>query len=387
MQVFEITQKALGPAPILPDIVKADVDGCLSHNLRGKRVALAVGSRGIPLLVSIVANTVKVLKEAGASVFVVPAMGSHGGATALGQAEVLTSLGITSATIGADIRSVMDVKWIAKSDYGHPILVDSNACEADWIIPINRIKSHTSFSGPVESGIMKMLTVGLGKHEGAATYHQQFAKHGFGNVVMDDGKKILDTGKILAAIAIVESDHAIGLLEVIPAYKIPMREQKLLEKAKRWMPRIPFENIDLLIIEEIGKEISGTGMDSNVTGSKTGYPKVKRIYVNSLSPATNGNATGIGLADFCNKSILRQIDYPKTYANCLTSGFPDKAKIPLMFENERECIEAVCKMHSLQHPRIVWIRNTLSLGKIRASEAMREEAVQYGLECGNLTSF
>lgn len=383
--MIKITQKPL--TDHIEDVTEAVREAIekagFCYNLKKKTVAVAVGSRGIANLPDIVKATVLCLKAAGAKPFIVPAMGSHGGATAEGQLAVLEALGITSASIGVDIKSSMDTVEIDKS---WPMLVDKNAWEADYILPINRIKPHTTFSGKYESGIHKMLTIGLGKEKGARKWHRTIrtisdAMGGFGETIELGVKALLQEGKILGAVAVVENAfHQTSIVRALKADQLN-QELHLLDEARRYMLYLPFKKVDLLIVDEIGKEISGTGMDTNVIGRKSGFSEVEMIYVRGLTKATQGNATGIGLADFCHSDVLKQIDRKKTNANCLASGFPEKAKIPIAFDTDKEAIDAVSEI--FENPKIVWIRNTLDLVDCYASDSYLYDAKTFWYDIGD----
>lgn len=382
MKVFKVNQSPAGPKiEDIPAYVKTKLqESCITMNLHGQKIAVAVGSRGIKNIHLVVAAAVASLKEAGALPFIVPAMGSHGGGTAEGQLSILESLGVTSTSVGAEIRSCMDVVRVKLVD-GCPILIDRNAWEADKILIINRIKEHTTFNAKFESGIFKMLGIGLGKAEGAKNYHRNIAKVGFEKTIGAAARTIIETGKVLGAIGIVENGaHEAGTISVMWPKEIEEVEERLLRLAKSFAPSLPFAHADLLILGEIGKNISGTGMDTAVTYRKNpGISPIKRIYVRSLSEGTHGNATGIGIADFCHRRVLKQIDYDKTYMNCMTGGMPEKAKIPITFRSELKCIEAVIDMLGTTKPEIMWIKNTLELHEIWVTEAYREEAEKMGL--------
>lgn len=382
MEFFKILQPAVGPT-------LSDVVGTIREKLRpllgcagGQTVAIAVGSRGIDSLPTIVKTAVEEIRAAGAIPFVVPAMGSHGGGTADGQAAVLNSLGISPSAVGCEIRASGEIVDLG-SPCGFPVLMSRLAWEADKIVVVNRVKPHTTFGGRIQSGLCKMLTIGLGNQEGARQYHRALDGKPDLEILTKAAEHILDKSKILCGIAVLEnSGGEAAFIDVVTRKEFLEKEEKLLKTASKWMLSLPFQDIDLLWIDEIGKEISGTGMDTNVTGKKIGRPNIRYIYVDSLSSATAGNATGIGLADFCNKEILKAIDFKKTYANCLTSGFPEKAKIPVMLESGDACCEAMAKLIGNDFPRVVRIRNTMHLHEIRASAALREEADRLGLSLG-----
>lgn len=355
-------------------------------------VALAVGSRGIAAVVEVVRAVVGELRHQGCDVFVVPAMGSHGGATAAGQVEVLAHLGITAESIGAPIRSSMEVVEVGSvlSAHGNEVRLVMDAIawtEADTVVPVNRIKPHTGFKGPVESGICKMLAIGLGKHEGARRLHGE-GYEVFDRLILAAGTAILATGKVGFGLGLVENAHGdLAAIEAMPAAGVVGREQSLLEEARRLMPRILLPTVDVLVVEEFGKNISGVGMDANVTGrgelgvALPGFdgPNIARIVVLGLTEETGGNAHGIGLADVITERAFGQIDRHATWVNALTAGSLACGRIPIARPTDAEAIAAA--IHSLpgiapDRARIVRIKNTLHLFEIAVSENLLEECTR-----------
>jgi hypothetical protein len=377
---------------IFPDNALPDVAASLRAELRapaiaaritkGARVAVGVGSRGLadlPLLVRVV---VEELRARGAEPFIVPAMGSHGGATAEGQTGMLAALGVTEASAGCPILSSMETVELGTLPNGLPILMDRHAMQADGIVVINRVKPHTSFSGPIESGLTKMIAIGLGKQKGAESCHAL----GFGQMgrnVVEMAKVKLQKAPFLFGVATVENgyDRISRVAAVLPE-EILEREEQLLLEAKRNMPGILFNPLDVLIIDRMGKEFSGTGMDPNITGrASTPYVEAKqsitRMAVLDLSERTHGNATGMGLADICTRRLFDKIDYGATYANHITSTVLSGGKIPVIMDNDRLAVQAAiktCNAPDMQRLRIVRVPNTLHLEMIRISEPMLEEA-------------
>lgn len=350
----------------------------------GERVAVAVGSRGISHIPIIVSECAKFLKDLGLKPFIVPAMGSHGGNTPEGELSVLASLGINESFVSVPILAAEDVVEIGRLDIGIPILMDRRAADADHIVVLNRVKPHTKFHGPFESGLTKMLTVGLGKGQGAALYHRAAVQHTFG-ILQDAARHILESRSVLFGLAILEDGYKnISRICAVKRENWFEAERSLLEEARLVMPRIPFDPIDLLIIDEIGKGISGIGMDSNVTGRHRDIvgdyytaPHVKRIFVKDLSPESDGNGNGIGLADVTTRRLVDALDLEKTYTNALTAISPEKAAIPMYFETDRECIEACLNTIGLVKPdaaRIVRIKNTATLEMLLVSRAFEDEA-------------
>jgi len=354
--------------------------GLYSHIKPGERVAVGVGSRGIAALPLIVRTVCRDLSEHGARPFVFPAMGSHGGGTSSGQLEVLRSLGITADTVGVDILSDAQGVSIGQTPQGIPVFVDRYALEADHLVAINRIKPHTKFKGPIESGIMKMLSVGVGKVQGATALHRAAIAFGFPQVIQSVAAETMKKLKFLFGLALIETPgKKIHRLSLLTADNIS-QEQELLVEAGRILARIPFAEIDLLIVDEIGKDISGTGMDTNVTGRLRdilgGFStqiKVLRIFVRDLTEKTAGNANGIGLADFTTRRLVEKMDRLKTYTNSLAAMSPEAAAIPVYFATDRECIEAALASIGLddgRDARIVRIKNTSELQTMQISEAL-----------------
>ena len=350
---------------------------------KGMRIAVGVGSRGVadlPLLVSVVVDE---LKQRGTLPFIVPAMGSHGGATAEGQASVLAALGVTEASAGCPIVSSMNTVELGALDNGLPILMDENAMRADGIVVINRVKPHTSFSGPIESGLVKMMTIGLGKQKGADSCHI----FGFGfmakNIVDMAGIK-LQKAPFLFGVATVENAYdKVAKVVVIPAEEIIETEKQLLQEAKKSMPSILFTPLDILIVDLMGKNYSGTGTDPNITGrASTPFlvttQVIGKMAILDLSDASHGNATGVGFADLTTRRLFNKVDFEATYANHIT--VLSHAKVPVMMDSDRLAIQAAvktCNVPDLSRVRMVHVRNTLHLDTIRISESMLEEARQH----------
>ena len=342
---------------------------------RGDSVALTAGSRGIRYIDTIIAETVRYLKSIGARPFIVPAMGSHGGGTADGQRAILASYGITEEAMDCEIRSSMEVVEIGRTSLGTPVYLDAHAAGADHIGVINRVKPHTKLSGDIESGLVKMCMIGLGKREGAATYHRAIERHSWMEIVRSVMEVVLTKSAVRFGLAIVQdSDEEIARIETLAPREFLDGEAALLCEARSLMGILPFNDIDLLIVDEMGKEISGTGMDTTVTGRKEGSPvRVGRVFVRDLTPETEGNAQGIGLADFTTRRLVEKIDFSRLYLNSQTAYRTDTCKIPMTFETDREAMEVGLKMSGTGSPddlRLVWIRNTLRLDSIAVSTAM-----------------
>ena len=375
--------------------VRAELDrGGLSTLVHpGQRVAIAVGSRGIRNLALIVRTVVAAAQEIGADVVVTPAMGSHGGATAEGQIAMLASLGVDDKSIGCPVRATMETVSagdvsIRGGDVSLPLHFDRLCSEADHVILVNRIKPHTRLVGDLQSGLCKMLMIGLGNHEGAVAYHRAFPAFDYqlDKVTPAAIPRILSRMPITLGLAIVEDAlDQTSLIEAVRSEDFLIREPELLKSATDRMPGLPFDRADLLIVDRIGKEISGTGLDTNVVGRKASdknagpneWPKIRQIYVRSLSQKSGGNASGIGIAEYCRSEVVREADMKTTYINCLTSEHVTAAAIPMHFETDAEVLHAAvgqaCRSTAAQI-RWMWIRDTLSLGEVVCSEAYFDEA-------------
>jgi hypothetical protein len=342
------------------------------------KVAIAVGSRGISNLVEVVRAVVMQLKESGCEPFIVPAMGSHGGATAEGQIAVLAHRGITEESVGAPIRATMEVTTLGEID-GLPLFMNRLAREADGIVLINRIKPHTNFVGPTESGLIKMMAIGLGSHAGAQHYHRLSLVRDQYTIISSAGRELLKRGRVLFGVGLVENQkHETAIVKMGRAEEIESMETKLLKKARASLATLPLKEIDLLIIDEMGKEISGEGIDPNVVGrdvcaygAKRPWPKITRIFVRDLTEASEGSAIGIAQADFTTQRLVDKINFPVTAVNCLVSCAPEAGKVPLTYPNDREAIAAALgtlRPYSLDDLRLVQIKNTLELSSLLVSE-------------------
>ncbi len=394
------------PGPALPDFFRVrqrfegprveDVPAAVRETLesldlgtrvrRGETVAITAGSRGIANMTLVLTEIVRHLRSLGAEPFIVPAMASHGGGTAEGQLRILSSYGITEESCGCPIRSSMEVVRVCDSKLGFPVFFDRNAFEANHVVLCNRVKPHTLFSGPIESGLLKMLMIGLGKRNGAALYHRAILEHGYAAVLEDAGKELLARCGVLAGVALIErGDDQTARIEALPPERFFSDEPRLLEMARRWMPHLPFSDLDLLLIDEIGKNVSGSGLDTNVVGRKSSLHRaaadepirVRFIAVRSLTRATLGNAVGIGAAEFCRSRVLREMDSAVTRLNALTAGDLTAAMLPLDYETDAEILDAALPMIGLRPPaeaRILWIRNTLQLAEVECSSVLFEEA-------------
>jgi len=350
----------------------------------GARIAITAGSRGVANIDGILRHLVLALKENSAEPFLIPAMGSHGGGTAEGQAEILKSLNITEESVGAPVVSSMDVVDIGTSRFGFPVLVDRHAAEADGIIVVNRIKPHTEFEGPVESGLMKMMAIGMGKHKGCFQVHKQTIQYGYRNVIPEIGGVVLEKLPILFGIGIVENIYdETALIKAVPSSGFVEEEKKLLLEAKRLMARLPFDKIDVLVVDEMGKNISGTGMDTNVIGrimfigeKEPEHPEITRIVVLDLTAEAHGNAVGVGLADYTTQRLIDKTDQAVTAINCITAMSPEKGRLPIALKTDKEAVEAALDTIGAIDPekaRLVHIRNTLEIGGLEVSAAFLEE--------------
>jgi len=351
--------------------------------LQGRRIAITVGSRGIASLQEIVREACRWLKAQGARPFVFPAMGSHGGATAEGQRKVLEEYGITSDSAGVEVRSSMETVSLGSTPEGLQVFMDRNAWEADGVLVLNRVKPHTDFSGKIESGLLKMMAVGMGKLDGACEAHKWSRRIGFEKTIRAMASRVLATRKVLCAVGVVENEfHRICAVRAARPEEVVTVEERALEMAQPLVPRLPFSKFHLLIVDEIGKNISGTGMDTKVIGRGVKLqpgeaPEIGVIYARDLTPESGGNALGVGFADLIHEGLYRKIDFQKTLANVRTSLNLPTGRVPLTMPSDREALAlALGSLGSpdLQEQRIAWIRNTLELDRLAVSACLAEEA-------------
>jgi len=371
------------PIKDIPAAVRSELEKIRPQEIisRGQTVAITAGSRGISNLAVILAEIVGELKKIGAKPFIIPAMGSHGGATAEGQKKILAHYGVTPEKMGVPIKSSMQVVQIGSTPDGIPVSLDRYASRADHIVVFNRVKPHTDFKGSIESGLMKIMAIGLGKQKGADLYHNAIVRKGHYPVLTSVARVILDKCPIAFGVAAVENQRdETEIIRAIPAADIEKTEPQLLKKAKRMLPQIPLNPIDLLIVDWMGKEISGTGMDQNVIGRTViSYHKkidILRIFVRDLTAESQGNATAVGNADFTTKRLVDKIDARATYMNAVTSSCPEAVRIPLHFNTDREVIDTALNTIGLVEPqnaRVVHIRDTLHLEEMYVSQAMLAE--------------
>ncbi len=376
--------------PIVEDIPREVQQQLASLNLGrrvrpGQSVAITAGSRGIANIAEITRAIVAHCRKLGLEPFIVPAMGSHGGATAEGQREVLAGYGIVEEFVGAPVRASMETVIIDTTPQGIPVHFDRIASEADHVIVAGRIKPHTGFVGEIESGLHKMMLIGLGKAVGAAIYHKAIKDFTFFDIITAVADSVIRKCRVLCGVGIVENAYdETALIAAVAPEEFYEREKTLLKQARDWLPRLPFPDVDLLIIDQIGKNVSGTGMDTNVVGRKYNDhaatelddARVRRIFIRSLTEQTHGNACGIGLAEFTTRRAAAQIDAQITRVNCITAGHPTAAMLPVICENDREAIEDALSTIGLtppEHSRVIHIQDTLHLETVLVSEAYAAE--------------
>ena len=388
-QIFRVRQSLERPqVEDIPATVSAELAGLSLGSIiePGQTVAITAGSRGIANIHQIIKSTADHLKELGAEPFIVPAMGSHGGGTAAGQRQIIESYGITEQFCGCPIRASMETVEVCNAAEGFPVHFDKEAYGADHVVVCGRVKPHTGFVGDIESGLMKMMLIGLGKHTGARIYHRAIKDYSFGQIVRSVAREVLAKCGIVAGVATVENgyDETAKIAAVAPG-DFEEREKELLKLAKQWMPRLPFNTADIVLIDEIGKNISGTGMDTNVLGRKyldhaareDEYPKVRNLVVRDLTYETHGNATGIGLAEFALDRVIEKMDVHVTRTNCLTGGAATGAMIPVHFATDRDVLDAALPTIGLTEPpdaQLMWIHNTLEVIELECSAAYWDEA-------------
>jgi len=369
------------PAEVLRQL---SASGFASRLKPGARVALGVGSRGIANIATIVRAAVDYWKSQGCQPFIFPAMGSHGAATAEGQADVLAHYGIHEATMGCPVISALDVVSLGKTADGIEAFMDRNASDSDGVMLIGRVKWHTDFAGKIESGLFKMMAIGLGKFAGAQRYHTYAYKLGLEHVIRSVGRQVLKSGKVLGGLAILEdANHNTGQLTAVPVEDMERKEEELLALVKTWMGRVPMP-LDILILDEIGKNISGAGMDTKVVNRSVygdynpwpGEPRIERIIIRDLSNLSYGNGVGLGMADVVHDRLLEKIDWNPTRINSLTASTPAAIRTPIHFPTDRECIERLAPTVGkvdLNEVTYGWIRNSLELGFLRLSENLRDQ--------------
>ncbi|MBA3975484.1 MAG: hypothetical protein C0504_14860 [Candidatus Solibacter sp.] len=361
-----------------------DASGMERGLARGSEVAIGAGSRGIANNQRIVRAAAQWWKRKGMHPFIFPAMGSHGAATARGQAEVLAKYGITEDGVGCPVRSSLKVVELGAAD-GIPVLMDATACAAAGVMLCGRVKWHTDFAGALESGLFKMMAIGLGKFAGAQTYHAHAHSRGLEDVIRTVGRHVLASGKILGGLAIMEDgNHSTAHLEAIPIHRMEAREEELLRLVKTWKPAIPVRELDWLILNEIGKTISGSGMDPKIVnrtihGAYNPWPDapvIRRIYLRGLNKDSYGNAVGFGMADVIHARLLKVMKRGPTFVNGITSGALASIRTPPAFGSDREALEKTWVTAGKLTPQslsIGWIRNTQDLSVMAFSEDLRED--------------
>ncbi len=385
---FRILERTSASMPAL-----ADLSGEIQHSLTGlglareklagRRIAVTAGSRGIASLQEIVKSVCAWLKAQGAQPFVIPAMGSHGGATAAGQRKILADYGVTAENVGAEIKSDMATVRLGETSEGFQVFMDRNAWEADGVVVMNRVKPHTAFSGKIESGLLKIMAVGMGKRDGARETHRWCRKFGYEQAIRAISGVMLGTGKILCGLAVVENEmHQIAALRAVLPDGIPAMEEATLPLARKLVPRFPFSRFQLLIVNEMGKNISGTGMDTKIVGRGLKLepgegPEIGLIYVRDLTAESDGNATGMGQADIMHERLYRKIDLQKIYVNVQTSLNPLMARLPMYVASDRGALDIA--LGTLGAPdvgtqRIIWIQDTLNMNRIAVTETLAQEA-------------
>jgi len=390
-RIFRVRQSFEGPRVAeVPAEVQAQLAGLeLGKRVRpGQSVAITAGSRGIANIAQIVRAIVTHLKGLDARPLVVPAMGSHGGGTAEGQRQLIQSYGITEEFVGCPIRAGMETVVVCRTPEGFPVHFDRHAYQAHHVLICNRVKPHTLFAGEIESGLLKMMLIGLGKCEGAKVYHRAIQDYSFDRIIRSVVGQLLQKCRILAGLAIVENAYdQTALIEAVEPEQFETREKQLLVLARKWLPRLPFQYVDVLLIDKIGKNISGVGFDANVVGRKFDdhkavageFPKVRRIALRGLTPETHGNSIGIGLAEFCKTQLLRETDFQAVRLNALVAGHVSAAMPPLDYETDRQMLDTALGTIGLTEPpqaRLLWIANTLQLSEVECSAAYLEEAQQ-----------
>ena len=382
-QTFERTRVADVAAEVTQELARLN----LQDRIRpGQTVAITAGSRGIANIHFIIKAVVDHFKTIGTRPFIVAAMGSHGGGTPEGQRRILSDYGITEDFCGCAIRSSMETIILGQTAEGIPVHFARDASEADHVFVVNRVKPHTRLEGELQSGLMKMMLIGLGKHEGAKVCHRAFADYSLDQIARSVARRVIEKGRVLGGLGIVENAYdETALIRGVLPQELEEQEKQLLALARRWLPRLPFDHADILLVDEIGKEISGCGMDTNVVGRKMHiheagpgeFPKVKRIIIRGLTEQTHGNATGIGYSEFCLTRVVKAMDTNSTWINVITSGYPAVGMIPPHFDTDREVIHVALGTIGLvepAHAKVLWIRNTLDVVEVECSEAYLDAA-------------
>lgn len=381
-QTFEKQTLENIPQEIFAHLAKLGLEKIVKN---GDTVAVACSSRGIANYSIIVKSVISFLKQLGLTPFIIPAMGSHGGATSDGQRRVLEHFGITEEEMGVSIRSSLDVIQLGETEEHIPVYLDKEASKADHIVLINRIKKHTEFEHEFESGLLKMMGIGLGKQKGASTYHEAMLTYGYPGVILSVAGKVLQCTNVLFGVGVVENGYCrTARIDISGPEKIEEMEKELFKEAKNLSPSLPFDEADILIIDEMGKDISGTGFDTKVVGriglplvtKEPESPKVKRILVCDLTEGSEGNAVGVGIADLITQRLLDNIDMDALNINTITGVCPEMGKIPLTLKNDREAIKIAIKcvgLIPLDELKIIRIKNTSLLSEVDISEGYEED--------------
>lgn len=390
-RMFKVRQEFPRPEPLdVPATVAAQIASVQDRLQPHARVAVTVGSRGISNIREIVRAVLDALKAAGVQPFILPAMGSHGGATPEGQKRILADYGITEETMGVPIEAAMATREVGRTADGIRAFTSAVALEADGIVVLNRVKPHTDyFSRTLGSGLIKMMVVGMGKHDGAANFHRTAVHRGYEETLRMLGRVVLREAPILFGIGLVEHQyHDTARIEAVRPEDIEAREAELFAEAAALLPKLPFDDADLLVVDQIGKNISGPGMDPNVIGRHAHHystllqnalevtPFIRRIYVRGLTPETHGNAIGVGLADAVHVRLTGAMDAESTFVNVRTSLTLHNAKMPMHFSNDRAALAGLLDSLALPDPaqaRVMRIRNTLDLAQLELSEAFAAE--------------
>ncbi|HYW46991.1 MAG TPA: hypothetical protein VE959_29260 [Bryobacteraceae bacterium] len=373
----------------IPDVAaevrtQLNASGFAARLKPASRVAIGVGSRGIHHIATIVRAVVQYWKDQGMRPFLFPAMGSHGAASAAGQAGVLAHYGITEATMGCPLVSQLSTVSLGKTAEGIEAFMDREAFQSDGVMLVGRVKWHTDFAGKIESGLFKMMAIGLGKFDGAQRYHAYAYHHGLEYVIRSIGRQVLQSGKILGGLAILEdASHRAAKIDAVPVELMEQREEENLALVKTWMAKVPMD-LDILVMDEIGKNISGAGMDTKVANRGVtglynpwpGIPKFQRIFVRDLSELTYNSAVGMGMADVVTDRLVNRIDWEPTWINSLTANTPAAIRTPIHFPTDRECLTRIAPTVGkidLAEVTYGWIRNTMELGRVALSENLRSE--------------
>ena len=350
----------------------------------GARVGITAGSRGISSMVSVLQALVSEIQEIGATPIIIPAMGSHGGATAEGQKEMLEGLGISEKSVGAPVVSSMDVVELGTTEEGIPVVLSKDAMACDHLVIVNRVKPHTEFHGRIESGLTKMMVIGLGKHEGAVLAHRWAVRYGYERTLIASGQLVIEKAPITLGVGIVENGfgQAARIEVVVPEHFIE-KDEHLLALARETCPHLPFDRLDVLVVDEGGKEISGTAMDTKVIGRIMNiyeppleHPHITRIVLRDLTEKSHGNGLGIGLADFVTQRLVDKLNRSITDVNCVTAVAPEKGRLPIIGRTDRMAIDyafASAGPVNGENVRLCWIRNTMKLDRMFVSEALLPE--------------